>query len=314
MTDAGFLGPWFNAVRQRGWDFIGRLRGLTQVKLDGSDKWLTVKHFYSKASRRAGTLGEAGCAKTAPYRATVHLADDTAKANRAGTANSHTYNEPWRLVASLTQHDYRARQCVNLYSKRMKIELTFRDLKDDRWSMALVNSRARTGERRQMLLLIATLATFMLWLIGLAAETVRWHRHFQANTVTHKRVHSCVFLGREVYRNPNYHIDDVLIDKACQLMTYLLVDPKKMLKRSGQRMNISGALSALGLLHFAEECIFLSRSLDLLRNLCVNRDFAAFHAFVAEGAVLKLFSTPSDLLRRVPGRPIVSKGAIILRR
>ena len=205
------------------------------MNLAGTDKWLTVKHFYAKASRRARTLGRALCAKSAAYPAILHLVDETARANRARLCATHTYNEPWLLVTSLDPQQYRSRQVVNLYAKRMQIELTFRDLKDTRWSMALVNSRASSAARREMLLLIATLATFMLWLIGLAAETVQWHRHFQANTVKHKRVLSFVFLGREVYRNPDYHLDDAMLDQACQLMTYLLVNPDRTVGRAGGR-------------------------------------------------------------------------------
>ncbi|WP_258000221.1 transposase, partial [Xanthomonas oryzae] len=32
VTDAGFRTPWFRAVSAMGWDWVGRLRGRTQVK------------------------------------------------------------------------------------------------------------------------------------------------------------------------------------------------------------------------------------------------------------------------------------------
>ncbi|MGD4910011.1 transposase, partial [Xanthomonas citri pv. citri] len=32
VTDAGFRTPWFRAVSAMGWEWVGRLRGRTQVK------------------------------------------------------------------------------------------------------------------------------------------------------------------------------------------------------------------------------------------------------------------------------------------
>ena len=223
VTDAGFLGPWFEMVRALGWLFLGRLRGNTQVSFDGGQKWSTTKRLSKQATRRAKSLGLARCAKSAPYQAYVHLVDERSRLAKASTS-AHTYNEPWLLVTSLPGSSYTARQIANVYAKRMQIELSFRDLKDDRWSMALVNARAGNGQRRQMLLLIAAVATFALWLIGLVAQSFGWQRHFQANTIRDRRVLSLVFLGREVYRNPAYPIPAGILELAALLLALSTIE------------------------------------------------------------------------------------------
>ena len=90
---------------------------------------------------------------------------------------------------------------MKLYAKRMQIEESFRDLKDERWGFGLALARSGSRQRREVLLLIATLATLLLWLIGLAAKAHGWMRHFQANTERRRAVLSIVFLGREVLRH-----------------------------------------------------------------------------------------------------------------
>ena len=83
----------------------------------------------------------------------------------------------------------------------MEIEETFRDLKSHRWDFALRYAQTKNPKRLETLLLIALLATFISWLLGLATKARRWERHFQANTQRRRSVLSTVFLGREVLRN-----------------------------------------------------------------------------------------------------------------
>ena len=49
--------------------------------------------------------------------------------------------------------------------------------------------------------MVAVLATFFLWVVGLATRARQWTRHFQANTERRRNVLSTVFLGRELLRN-----------------------------------------------------------------------------------------------------------------
>ena len=106
--------------------------------------------------------------------------------------------------------------------KRMQIEETFRDLKNDRWGFALVLARSRSRQRREILLLIAALATWALWLLGLAARARRWQRHFQANTERAREVLSVVFLGRELLRSRQFSPDRAELSAALHRLRALI--------------------------------------------------------------------------------------------
>ena len=42
----------------------------------------------------------------------------------------------------------------------------------------------------------------LLWLLGKMTELLGGHRHYQANTVTHRTVLSVIFLGMQVVNDP----------------------------------------------------------------------------------------------------------------
>ena len=78
-----------------------------------------------------------------------------------------------------------------------------------RWSSSIgppARSRAKRPERLEALLLVAALATLILWLLGLAAPERQWNRHFQAKTERRQRVLSTVFLGQEMWRNHRFRV------------------------------------------------------------------------------------------------------------
>ncbi len=110
------------------------------------------------------------------------------------------------------------------YAQRMEIEETFRDLKNHRWGFALRYARTTRPERLQILLLIGALATLMLWMMGLAAQTRHWARHFQANTVKHRNVLSTVFLGQQLWRSPNMKLNYTELIDAFERLPYLLAE------------------------------------------------------------------------------------------
>ena len=93
---------------------------------------------------------------------------------------------------------------VKLYGKRMQIELSFRDLKSDRFGLGFSLTRTTRIDRLNVLLLIGALATLCLWWLGLLARAKQWHLHFQANTVQHRNVLSATFLGKEVLARNDY--------------------------------------------------------------------------------------------------------------
>ncbi len=96
------------------------------------------------------------------------------------TAYRRLHRAPWLLATSLPHHRGAGDLVQRAYARRMQIEETFRDLKSHRWGFALRYARTTQPQRLEVLLLIATLATFTLWLLGLVAHTRHWVRHLQA--------------------------------------------------------------------------------------------------------------------------------------
>ena len=84
----------------------------------------------------------------------------------------------------------------------MQIEEAFRDLKSTRFGLSLELHHTYQLERLQVLLLIATLALMVAWIIGKATQRTGQHRHYQANTVRDRVVLSTIFLGLKVVNDP----------------------------------------------------------------------------------------------------------------
>lgn len=108
------------------------------------------------------------------------------------------------------------------YTRRMEIEETFRDLKSHRWGFALRYAQTKNPKRLETLLLVAVLATFILWLLGLATKARQWERHFQANTERRRSVLSTVFLGRELLRNHRLKLDPGELKHSIQWLPSLV--------------------------------------------------------------------------------------------
>ena len=103
--------------------------------------------------------------------------------------------EPWLLVAS-PELDLSARQIVTRYSRRMQIELAFRDLKSHRYGQGFEDSLTRKPKRLEILLLIHALATFATWLVGQACEASGLDA-WLAPRKSARRLYSLVRLGCE---------------------------------------------------------------------------------------------------------------------
>lgn len=82
----------------------------------------------------------------------------------------------------------------------MQIEEGFRDIKSLRFGFAFDLHRTRCPRRIEILLLIAALACYALYLAGFQAQTAGQSRHFQSNSIRHKTVLSLWRLGLEYLR------------------------------------------------------------------------------------------------------------------
>lgn len=216
VTDAGFKTSWFHSVSQQGWFYIGRVRGLIHCCIDGQP-WGDVTSLFPKVKRGQtlslgpGTLGKKS---QTPIRG-LFIAHFAASKGRKSTKIRYPdadkklaqmNSEPWILITNLHQHPlwgtyfeaHFARFCTNIYFKRMQIEQNFRDDKSTVSGLKWRFSRTRCPKKISVLILIASVTTLILWMIGFAAEKNNIHHDFQANTVRTHRVISWVYLAKQM--------------------------------------------------------------------------------------------------------------------
>lgn len=216
VADAGFRGPWMRKVRAAGWDFVGRVRGRTLVRLPGEKDWQRTKSLWSMSTTRPRCLGLCELARSSPELARLVLVCRRAnskkalpKIGRRKKKHIRSAREPWVLTTSL--EDATAKEIVGLYSKRMRIEETFRDQKCPRFGWGLDQARTRCLKRINVLLMLAALAHYVALLIGATAEAHGIHRRFQANTARKYRTLSLCRLAHELLlRLPALELDDLL--------------------------------------------------------------------------------------------------------
>lgn len=193
VTDAGFRRPWFTHVERLGWSWIGRIRAGVCLSRDRTH-WEQASAWFAKASAKACRWSP--CWLTRRFRFACDMVlyrrhavggkrygraghGSTPKARREAKASAR---EPWLLAHSPQLRTFRAEEIVALYGQRMQIEENFRDSKSPELGMGLQLSQSRSAPRLQALLLIATLAAFLLWHIGQLAEAEGWHRRFKSTT------------------------------------------------------------------------------------------------------------------------------------
>lgn len=197
ITDAGFRRPWFVQVERLGWAWIGRVRRgvcVAQAAENTAWQWSDVAQWFARATGRACRISDCRLGKKATWPCDVVLVrrskvggkryrcpghGPTPKAAREA---KHSAREPWLLAHATGLRRYRAEQIVAWYAGRMQIEECFRDSKSATRGLGQEIGRSRSASRLQALLLIATLATFLLWHIGQLAEAEGLHRRFKATT------------------------------------------------------------------------------------------------------------------------------------
>ena len=142
ITDAGFITPWFKAVLNLGWDYIGRLKGDVKILLEDHPRWMRTKNLHKKASSKVRYEGNAiiGSSSSTPVRGNIYSYKKKSK-KRKGRSRYPDVNKqyskanktPWILATSLKNTEYGKHSIKDLYGNRMQIEQTFRDDKDPRF-------------------------------------------------------------------------------------------------------------------------------------------------------------------------------------
>jgi transposase len=129
--------------------------------------------------------------------------DKTATGERAikskkSRACAEREKELWLLATSLNKIRYLSKKIVKVYATRMQIEESFRDLKT---GLKMNRYGSRNSPQLQVLLLIALVAQYFLFLLGLAVKAAGKYRGYQANSIKNRNVLCNQFIGLRAYKN-----------------------------------------------------------------------------------------------------------------
>jgi len=218
ITDAGYRTPWFNAVQDLGWDFVGRVGGHTMITPQSKADWNRVEQIFETATTRARYLGFIDLVKRNPLACHAYLLRKKKQGRIKKTVfgkrcemkhsqkNAHRERTPWLIVTSLTGGEAITKRVMNLYKTRMQIEESFRDIKNSRWGFSLDEAKVSTKFRYENLLLVGVLATFAVWLTGKVAELKNVQRQYQANSVKTRNILSTFYLGSRVLNKQAFDV------------------------------------------------------------------------------------------------------------
>lgn len=113
---------------------------------------------------------------------------------------SKAHKEPWLLITSLTLALSMPELITNIYRQRMRIEENIRDTKCPHYGLGLKKSLTQAHQRMNILLLIATIASFAAWLAGLFTKLIEKATDFQVHSAKFTSALSSVFLGRRALK------------------------------------------------------------------------------------------------------------------
>ena len=206
VADSGFRVPFLKQLQRRGWDYVVRLRGRPRLLLVRTGEILRPANLHRRAGLGAQALGPVQLREKEPFfvhqlvrfrtRRRGRKAKDRLGRIRRWRRSRHyarSWREPWLLLSSLQESPERIR---HLYSMRMAIEETFRDMKNPRLGLGFAGSACRSIQRVRVLWLIGAMAVRACRAAGEHAEAMGLIRTLQANTVRHRRVLSLFHAGR----------------------------------------------------------------------------------------------------------------------
>lgn len=212
VTDAGFQNAWFHHIKALGWNFIGRVRGNIQLRLDKEgENWCRRQELQARSRPEylgPGTLARAEYARCDGHFY-LHKKESKQRKYKRGRCGVSRYTqmqdgraaakEPWLIFSSTDE--FKPREIMKLYSRRMQIEQNFRDEKSERFGFGLRASHSSSAGRILVLSLLATLSTAVLWLLGYHIENKGLHLRYQANSLKSRRVISYLTLAENVLRH-----------------------------------------------------------------------------------------------------------------
>lgn len=166
VGDRGFgTMTWIRRLNKLGWGYVLRLTARMYACTDTVGGKL--KDFDLRQGSGPKSWGNATLTDHRPTSARL------VSTWRKGSA------EPWFLASNLSLS---ASRITKLYSKRMWIELTIRDLKNRRWGLGLGEIRLSAPRRMDRLFLVGLLSYLFLFGFGKVAERTGLANSLKANT------------------------------------------------------------------------------------------------------------------------------------
>ena len=210
VADSGFRTPFYRYLEdQHGWHWIGRIRGRDFIRpSDQSKEWTSVKTLYETAKRKARPYGNMDWVRNNPLKAMITVVRNSKKnrhnltlrgeksRSRHNAVQAKRNSEPWVIVYSTSLSHFDHEQIIDMYRKRMQIELGFRDSKSERYGLGMCQCQAVSLERRAILCLIAACSAWLLWCIGSVAKQAGYMRQIQVNSSSKRNAYSALFLAR----------------------------------------------------------------------------------------------------------------------
>lgn len=212
VMDAGFHCEWFEAIEVFGWYWVCRIRQGKSLKFREAKEWLTVKDFIAQVKEKTTNYDHVLLTRRHEYSCRLVTTKRSPKGrqlkdtpgNTNGRGGSGRYKsaarEPWLLATNLPA-DYKSTEVVNLYSKRMQIEESFRDVKSHQFGLSGRYIRIRCIHRWGVKMLLAAIVQITYWIVGVIGHSQGMQRVFQANTVRDKKVFSYFTLGKLIIQH-----------------------------------------------------------------------------------------------------------------
>ncbi len=88
----------------------------------------------------------------------------------------------------------------------MQIEEGFRDSKNHRYGLGIAKANRIGQQRRANLLLIAALAAFLLWCIGVAGKNQPVAKQVRVNSSSKREPYSVIFLARLLLQQSTFRL------------------------------------------------------------------------------------------------------------
>ncbi len=216
IMDAGFSEAWFKTIENLGWHWLCRVRKGKSIKLTADEDWISIKDFIPQIGYKTKNYNEVllmkahehTCrlvtTKLKPKGRIVKVSRGKTTSKLASSSYRNAAKEPWILATSLPS-EFKPAMIIKLYSKRMQIEESFRDVKSHQFGLSGRYIRTTCIYRWGVKMLLAAIAQITCWVIGVIGHSQGMQRRFQSNTVKDRKVFSYFTLGQLIINHDELH-------------------------------------------------------------------------------------------------------------